>query len=106
MTKLFKKSRGAKKRPHALHVPTLKHSWKHTLALYPSDKSRKPIFSITAKDDKSVSVVKLALILLGGIFIAVLVAALVKRIREKLRAKKRNSAHCCCDDRLCAQIEE
>ena len=106
MTKLLKILSNAANRLLASTSLTLKHSWKHTLALYPSDKSRKPIFSITAKDDKSVSVVKLALILLGGIFIVVTVAMLVKRVREKLRAKKQNSAHCCCDDRLCAQIEE
>lgn len=106
MTKLLNILKGTKERPSVLHTPTLKHTWKHTLSLYPSDKSRKPVFSITAKDDKSVSVLKLALILLAVVCAVILTARLVKRIREKLGAKKRDAAHSCCDDCLYARIEE
>ncbi len=106
MTRHLKKARGAKHRPSRLCSPRLTHTWRHTLSLYPNEKSRKPIFSVTAKNDKAVSVLKLALILLGAVCVGIAVASLVKRIRERLRAKKCNAEHRCCGDCLYAQIEE
>ncbi len=106
MTRHLKKAHGTKHRPSRFCAPRLTHTWRHTLSLYPSSKSRKPIFSVTAKNDTTVSVLKLTLILLGTVCAAIAVAALIKRIREKLSSKRHRAEHLCCERCPYAQIEE
>lgn len=106
MSKLLNFLSGAKERLSALPSPTLRHTWSHTLSLYPDAKHSKPTFSVTVKDDKTVPVLKLALILLGAVCVGISVAAIAKRIRKRLSAKKHRQEHFCCDGCLYSQIEE
>ena len=70
-------------------TPIIRHTWQHTLSLYPSAKSKVPCARIDAKDDRRISVLKLALYFVCAASALVLAALLIKRVRDKIRRKKR-----------------
>lgn len=78
-------------------APVIRHTYTHTLALYKSDKDRKPIASVTAKDDSKISVVKLLVIVLCSVCTAIFAAVIIKRIAERIKRKKHRRAEACCE---------